>query len=149
MSSSPVPKYPEQRANRHVKQRGEWVWLPSEPFEGERPELPDGLSDFAVRCWEWWWASPMAHMWTQAEWPTLLRLVSLTDQVMVGGRLQLKGVPASAITELSRLERQLGISEAGRRDYRWRVTEESEGRVLAAVSELKQSKRRADPRRAG
>jgi hypothetical protein len=76
----------------------------------------------------------MAHKWTEAEWPTLLKLVVLTHIVFQKTRKTDTVGLASLLAEHRKLEDNLGISEKGRRDLRWVLP--SEAPELAEVRHL-------------
>lgn len=127
----PAPKLKSQRVSRKVPKNGEWVELPAGPYTGPKPDLK-GLplegpaSAFAKKAWEQWWASPMAHQWTEAEWPTLLRLFVLTDTWF---KLQRRGATRDALAvakEIAAIEGRLGLTEAGRYSLRWLLPTEEE-----------------------
>ena len=116
--------------------------LPSEPFVGSKPRMPRGLLASSKGSWQRWWRSPMAHLWTEAQWHQVERLVLLVDRA----RRQLSaGEKTPDLGELRQLEDRLGISEKGRRDLRWRLPVEEPDGPIAAVVEL--SRDRPDPRR--
>lgn len=121
MSGPPPAK---ERRRRNVPARGDWVTLPADPYKGPKPDLRglpvDGsLSAYSKTAWKHWWRSPMAHMWTEAEWPILLRLVVVTELVArATKRGETRGL-SSLLGEQRQLEDRLGISEKGRRDLRW------------------------------
>ena len=139
--TGPAPKQPEDRVRRHRPARGEWVTLPAEPFTGSKPRMPRGLLESSKGTWRRWWRSPMAHMWVEAQWDQVERLVLLVDRA----RRQLSaGEKTPDLGELRQLEDRLGISEKGRRDLRWRFAEDEEP-VLASVTPL--SRARPDPRK--
>ena len=112
----PAPKAPEQRVRRNPPAAGEWVDLPTEPYDGPKPPLPDLETLEAVWTWEQWWSSPMAHMWTRADWPGLLRLICMIDN---SGALEVK-------KEIRLQEERFGLSPKGRQSLRWRIVEEPE-----------------------
>ena len=128
-------------------QRGEWVTLSAEPFRGKRAPLPrvnGGLLASTKEAWDAWWASPMAHRWHRVQWGQLQRLAAFTDQVM---RLALRGERNVTLArEVRALEKELGISEEGRRHLRWRIAEEEAEAQLASVTPLL-SRDRPDPRK--
>ena len=117
--------------------------LPAEAFAGPKPRMPRGLLESSKDSWRRWWRSPMAHMWTEAQWHQVERLVLLVDRA----RRQLSaGEKTPDLGELRQLEDRLGISEKGRRDLRWRLPDgEDEEPVLASVTTL--SRARPDPRK--
>jgi len=155
----PSPKQKDERVNRATPQRGEWTTLPSDPYKGPRPDLRGlpirgALSASSKRAWASWWSSPMAHMWTEAEWPKLLRLLAVGELV---NRMTKDGITrglSSLLTEQRHLEDGLGISEKGRRDLRWLLPDGdhtgssvvSEADELAKRREARVRRRRAvDP----
>jgi hypothetical protein len=85
----------------------------------------------------------MAHYWVPAQWPQVQRLTLFTDQV---SRLGLRGESNTSLArEVRQLEDDLGISEKGRRNLRWRFAWDEEP-VLASVTPLA-SRARPDPRK--
>ncbi len=84
----------------------------------------------------------MAHLWTEAQWHQVERLVLLVDRAH---RQLAAHEKTPDLGELRQLEDRLGISEKGRRDLRWRFAEEEEEPVLASVTTL--SRARPDPRK--
>ncbi len=84
----------------------------------------------------------MAHLWTEAQWHQVERLVLLVDRA----RRQLSaGEKTPNLGELRQLEDRLGISEKGRRDLRWRLPEEEDPDTpVATVIPMRQ---RPDPRK--
>jgi hypothetical protein len=120
----PNPKFPEQRRRRNAPASGEWVTLPAEPFVGDQPKMPELRSLEAVLTWELWWSSPMAHMWTEADWPGLLRLIFLIDSEARG---------LDHLKEIRMQEERFGLSPKGRQSLHWRLSEPEEptkGKVL-------------------
>lgn len=147
----PAPKPKDLRVNRVKPKRGEWQILPAEPFKGTRPPLPKvtgGLLAATKNTWEIWWSSPMAHMWTRAEWPTLIRLIVMVDRVTRAlNRGEFFTGFASMNTEIRQIQDHLGLSEKGRRDLRWQLpTDDDTEPELAVVSDIS-SRRRADLRK--
>jgi hypothetical protein len=145
----PAPKPKDARTRSNKPTRGEWVDLPAEPYAGPRPHLPrisGGLLASTKKAWELWWRSPVAHMWMESDWPTLQQLVVLYDRVtraLNSGEF-FNGF-ASMQNELRILRDGLGLTEKGRRDFRWQLpdgAEESTG--LAVVTEITRARR--DPR---
>ena len=121
--SGPNPKLPEQRRRRNVPASGEWVTLPSEDYDGDRPKVPELETLEAILTWELWWASPMAFMWTEADWPGLIRLIFLID----------RGKDLDTIKEIRMQEERFGLSPKGRQSLHWRLSEPGEpvkGKVL-------------------
>lgn len=124
----PAPKEPESRRRRNVPASGEWVTLPSEPYTGPRPNMPALDAEDAVATWELWWRSPMAHMWTEGDWPGLCRLIVLIDQ----------GVDVEYMKEIRMQEDRFGLSPKGRQALHWRfVPGEPEPVAPAAKSKSK------------
>lgn len=147
----PAPKKKQNRSNRHKPQRGEWVRLPAEPYDGPTPNLPrvkGGLLKATKDTWKIWWSSPMAHKWTESDWPVLQQLIVMTDKItraLNSGEFY-TGF-ASMVTEARYLRDQLGISEKGRRDLRWELPgEDDDAPGLAAVTDIG-SRKRQDPRK--
>ncbi len=120
----PGPAPQSLRVRPNVPTRGDWVTLPAAKFTGVQPELKgldlEGpLGANAKKAWEWWWGSPMAHQWTEAEWPMLKRMLLLTELINRSTRRSITAGLAPLLSELRQLEDRLGISEKGRRDLRW------------------------------
>jgi hypothetical protein len=65
----------------------------------------------AAWTWELWWKSPMAHMWTEADWPALLRMILILD-----GHVSIE-----KLREVRIQEDRLGLSPKGRQGLRWRL----------------------------
>lgn len=112
----PAPK--QHRRRRNTPTAGDWITLPDEPYKGTKPRRPPGLHDRAVRTWEQWWASPMAHMWDQADHPGIVRLIRLIDQFEKTGSTK-------NIAEIRLQEERFGLSPKGRQGIRWRLPHES------------------------
>ena len=121
----PAPKRADQRRRREAPKAGDWVRLPSEPYEGPRPRMPELETLEAIATWELWWGSPMAHMWSEGDWPGLLRLIMLID-----GSASLE-----ALKETRLQEERFGLSPKGRQTLRW-VLPDGES-ALADVRPLK------------
>lgn len=134
----PAPKHKSLRRGRHVPRNGEWVVLPDAPYEGPVPSLrglpTDGpLSTFAKKAWDQWWGSPMAHQWDQADHPSLLRLLLLTDTFAKAAR---KGATRDMpLAEIRQLEDRLGLTEAGRLKLRWLLPAEDEEQTTPKPSQ--------------
>ena len=109
-----APKDPEQRRRRNVPTAGEWMVLPAEPFKGAKPNTPKGLSAHALETWRQWWSSPMAWMWSAADWPALTRLIILIDEYDEFGSLD-------RLKEIRLQEDRFGLSPKGRQGLRWRL----------------------------
>lgn len=104
----PAPKLPDQRVRRNVPTSGDWVELPPASYKGPTPPTPDGLSTTSLWTWSRWWESPMAHMWVEADWPGLMRLILLIDN---GSK--------SDASEIRLQEERFGLSPSGRQKLRW------------------------------
>lgn len=128
-----APKPKTQRVNRHTPTRGEWTTLPDRPYDGPRPTLPriaGGLAASSKKTWDRWWSSPMAHLWTEGQWEQLVRAIAIEDQTARLLRAgDLRGL-SSLLAELRHLEDNLGISEKGRRDLRWRLPTDQDAEVV-------------------
>ena len=119
-----VPKAPDVRRNPVAPKRGEWVTLPVGKYVGGKPDLRSvpvdgGFMPASKAAWVAWWGSPMAHMWVRAQWPSIIRLLLVTEFVFrATKRGDMRGLSV-LLTEARHLEDGLGISEKGRRDLRW------------------------------
>lgn len=108
----PAPKPVEQRRDRHQKARGEWVDLPPSRT-GPVPKLPAGdWSERTLASWKAWWRDPAATQWTAADVDNVLALAFLAEKSLFSHaaeiRLRMDG---------------LGLTQKGKRDMRWRVSE--------------------------
>lgn len=112
--NGPAPKPPDQRRRRNKPERGEWVVLPGDGYDGPEAPMPELETDHARYTWGLWWSSPMAHMWTEADWPALQRLIVMIDS----GR--------EKANEIRLQEERFGLSPKGRRDLRWVLPVEEE-----------------------
>ena len=113
-----APKYPEQRRNSNVLQRGEWVELP--PATGEIPGLPEGdWSSESVAYWADCWADPVSSQWLSADCAEMRFLLRLFESQ--GGKLS-----ATMAGEIRMREDRLGLGLKGKRDLRFRVKAEDE-----------------------
>jgi hypothetical protein len=101
-------KPPEQRRNRHVPQRGEWVDL--EPLE--RPVLPAYDRRWQVPQWMWaaWRADPVTSQYGPADVASIRYLAGVFEELPPAQRL--------------RLMDGLGLTPKGKRDLRWRTPAE-------------------------
>ena len=107
------------RRNRVKPERGEWVTLPSELFDGA-PGLPragaprGGWSTPAKKEWSRWWASPMAHMWDETDSSNLEMLLLMIDEWW-------SNPTAAAFAQIRQMKDSLGLTPKGRQDRRWRL----------------------------
>lgn len=144
--AGPAPKPKAQRARANIPDRGEWEGLPAEPFTGDRPDLPRLPNNAKWReetqaAWENWWGSPMAHKWDQGDWPGLIRLAILTND-MYRGRLK-----STQTGELRQLETMFGLNPEGRKKLRWLLPDEASAHPGLAVVTPIASRKRDDPRK--
>src|SRR3954451_1266538 len=125
-------KHPEQRRNRHVPQRGEWVDL--EPLA--KPMLPAYDRGWQVPQWMWaaWREDPVTSQYGPADVASIRYLAAQFEELLPAQRL--------------RLMDSLGLTPKGKRDLRWRTPAEvetisrqrpAEVRKLRVVAEEKES----------
>jgi hypothetical protein len=101
-------KPPEQRRNRHVPQRGEWVDL--EPLG--KPVLPAYDRGWQVPAWMWngWRRDAVTSQYGEADVTSIKYLASEFYDLPPAQRL--------------RLMDSLGLTPKGKRDLRWRTPAE-------------------------
>lgn len=114
---------PQPGAERRSLEAG-WVSLPAEGRGGPIPELAyiswgdhdeTELHAKALDCWDQWWRSPMALMWSEFDQPALERLLLLTAKSWIGG------ATAAELSEVRQLEDRFGLNPVGRRKLYWRI----------------------------
>jgi hypothetical protein len=132
----PAPKLPEQRRDRSPKLRGEWVELSSTP--GEVPSLPDGeWHPRAAASWALWWSDPAASQWSEAQRSELVELLALTDEFWGGN--------TTRANEMRLRTDGLGLTQKGKRDFRWRIVEAPEDESKPAAKQSKYQRLKAVP----
>lgn len=119
----PAPKLPEERRDGHQKRRGEWIELPAvNPAKPPAmPTAPKGGWSVGTRsAWKAWWADPVSLCWTPADVENVRALAYLHHEVERG--------KSSAAPEVRLRLDGLGLTQKGKRDFRWRiVTDEVAG----------------------
>jgi len=114
MAAGPAPKDPAQRRGRNVPQRGEWVDLP--PVTHKVPVMPRHEWAAGSRlAWKAWWSDPASTQWTPADRDAVRQLLWITDVFERGKH--------SVAAECRLRMDLLGLTQKGKRDLRWRVTE--------------------------
>lgn len=103
----PAPKPADQRRDRHVKQRGEWIDLPARRLG----PIPKGgpWNPRTMQAWRAWWRDPAATQWTDADKEAVWALAELMESW-----------PRNA-AEIRLRADLLGLSQKGKRDMRWRI----------------------------
>lgn len=129
-----APKPKDQRRNRTPPQRGEWVDL--EPLKSPvLPELParaegEEWSARARLAWSAWRADPVTSQYAPADVAYALDAIYLYEAM----------TPSTASEVRLRMD-GLGLTPKGKRDLRWRVSEEAESKPakpkLASVSRIR------------
>ncbi len=122
------PAPAEKRRRRNEPARGEWVDLP--PLEGpilpELPEIEGGWRIDTLAAWEAWRSDPVTSQYSPADIAYALDTIKL-HQVMT----------AQSASEVRLRMDALGLTPKGKRDLRWRVTEEAEPLRTPAQSSRK------------
>jgi hypothetical protein len=116
----PAPKPKDQRRNRSVPQRGEWVDLPAvvEPVLPELPKRPRGLGRWSPRtvaAWDAWRMDPATTQYGPAEVASALELAFLHHDAVNGDEKW---------SEVRQWMDRLGLNAKGKRDLRWRAPSE-------------------------
>lgn len=110
---------PEQRRNRVVPSRGEWVEIPRW-VSHKVPKLParqDGWTNFAKEAWRAWWSDPASQMWVEADVRQVHALLEIVDEWFRTRKVAL-------LAEERQRSDALGLTQKGKRDLRWRVVDE-------------------------
>jgi hypothetical protein len=133
----PAPKPKEQRRNRHVPSRGEWVDLPAVtvPVLPELPKRKRGSGPWhprTVAVWAAWRQDPASTQYGPAEIAAAIELAWLFEDNVRGER----SAPAS---EVRQRMQALGLDAKGKRDLRWRTVAETE--TIAAQPKLAEVRR--------
>ncbi len=124
----PAPKPPDQRRRRNKPTAGEWRLLPAETYSGPVPPLPrikGGLQEATKKTWASWWLSPVAHMWTEADWPLVQNAIALQERFnrsLTSG----SSIPTSLLTQQRLILDSLGLTPKGRQDRRWMLPADSD-----------------------
>lgn len=124
----PAPKDPKQRRNHHEPRRGEWVDLG--PLEAPvLPELPEGEWTEATKAtWAAWRVDPVTAQWSPADVAHAMDTIRLHN-----------AMTASSANEVRLRMDGLGLTPKGKRDLRWRISEDAVAapvrRQSAATSE--------------
>jgi hypothetical protein len=104
-----APKPVEQRRNRVVPSRGDWVELPKRR-RGPIPKPSTDWSPRTVSAWRAWWRDPASTQWTDSDWDAVWALAELLEAGLVRNA-----------AEIRLRSDGLGLSQKGKRDMRWRV----------------------------
>jgi hypothetical protein len=112
-----VPKLREERHNpRDVPQRGDWITLPT-TNEAAPPPLPmdpgDGWCVRTALAWESWWRDPVSLLWSEADVAHVRDLVYLHQRACT--------TSAMLWSEIRLRCDALGLTQKGKRDFRWRL----------------------------
>jgi len=124
---APPPKPPGARVRRNLSQ-STWKQLPAAGREGPAPRLPARKPGWLKSTRDWWrsiWASPMATVWLDSDYWSLVRLAQLVEMTNRGE------ATAAILAEISKLEEKFGLSPKARRTLQWEIS-----RALEAVPDL-------------
>lgn len=108
---SPIPKPPEQRRDRHEKQRGEWIELPAALDEPVLPPYQQGMT-IPRYFWALWRQDPITTQYEHGDMAAVMYLA--------------KEWALMQHPERRMLMDRLGLSPKARRDLRWRTQLEAE-----------------------
>lgn len=125
----PAPKAEAQRRNFTKPKRGEWVDLPAENT-AKPPVMPraprGGWATGTRSAWRAWWCDPASLMWSPADRSALEQLATLHHD-LERGKISLAG-------EVRLRMDSLGLTQKGKRDFRWRIVEPAAEKPAAARS---------------
>ena len=111
-----VPKEPAVRRGRTAPLRGDWVEIPTVNLR-RAPAMPTaprgGWSAGAKLAWKAWWSDGASTQWSPADREAVRQLAYLLHDQERG--------KVSVASEVRLRADALGLSQKGKRDFRWKI----------------------------
>ena len=130
----PGPAPAENRRRRNEPARGEWVDLPpiDKPFLPKLPEREEGWSSRTELTWAMWRMDPATSQYTPAEISYALDAIYLYEVM----------TPSSANEVRLRMD-GLGLTPKGKKDLRYRVSQDEQSAAPAVTRRKRTHERRS------